>query len=173
MEIGSLGWYIVTVVCIHIGILGLIYYSIQNQSQKESIEEMEQTLDSGLLEYIHNESPVKREHIGALLRKSVLERDNYTCLYCGEQGTQHHDPDGNLWSIDHIQPISRGGATIPANLTACCSWCNSAKKDLTAVEYLKKRFHGITPRPRERGQPKPPKKKRRTWAVRPSKKTRT
>lgn len=64
------------------------------------------------------------------VRLRVLERDGWTCQYCG------------LWmstteaTIDHILPRSFGGATFDTNLRACCERCNKDKAD-TSEHYLK------------------------------------
>lgn len=49
------------------------------------------------------------------LRKQILERDGYTCGYCGFDAT----------TVDHIIPYSYGGTDDPGNLIACCSICNT------------------------------------------------
>ncbi len=52
-------------------------------------------------------------------RFEVLRRDNYTCRYC--RNTE------NPLTIDHVIPVSLGGADDPANLVACCIDCNAGK----------------------------------------------
>ncbi len=54
------------------------------------------------------------------LRQEVMMRDGYRCGYCGATS--------NL-CIDHVVPISRGGATLIDNLVTACVSCNSKKKD--------------------------------------------
>lgn len=63
-----------------------------------------------------------------VLRQTVLERDNYTCVYCGRRG-------GRL-SLDHLLPVSRGGTSELSNLVAACVACNSAKGTRTPQEWL-------------------------------------
>ncbi len=57
--------------------------------------------------------------VAPLTRTGVLERDNYTCVYCGKDGR----------TIDHIVPKSRGGESSWLNLAACCQRCNNKKGD--------------------------------------------
>lgn len=53
-------------------------------------------------------------------RQIVFERDNWTCVYCGEDvhvGAQ----------CDHVVPVSRGGGSEIDNLATACKRCNSGK----------------------------------------------
>jgi hypothetical protein len=52
------------------------------------------------------------------LRRSVLERDCWACVYCGSK-----DDLG----IDHIIPFEAGGASLPFNLVTACGACNLSK----------------------------------------------
>lgn len=56
------------------------------------------------------------------LRKSIMERDNYTCQLCGK-----YMPDEVGLHIDHIVPVAKGGKTVPSNLRVLCSKCNGKK----------------------------------------------
>lgn len=63
-----------------------------------------------------------------VLRQTVLERDDYTCRYCGRRG-------GRL-TVDHLLPVSRGGTSELSNLVTACVACNSAKGTRTPQEWL-------------------------------------
>ena len=52
-------------------------------------------------------------------RTRLLERDQYTCAYCR----------GPANTVDHIEPVSRGGSTTWLNTVAACKPCNSRKGD--------------------------------------------
>lgn len=58
------------------------------------------------------------------LRMQILRRDNYRCRMCGAAG-----PDGAELHVDHIQPVSLGGKTLPENLQALCKACNLGKSN--------------------------------------------
>lgn len=60
------------------------------------------------------------------LRDLILQRDGWTCHYCGDRAT----------TADHLIPKARGGLSVPENLTACCVPCNSAKRDRTHDEFV-------------------------------------
>lgn len=59
-----------------------------------------------------------------LSRQSLMERDSYTCQYCGKQ-SKH-------LTVDHIVPRERGGRHTWSNLVACCVDCNVRKGNRTA-----------------------------------------
>lgn len=61
------------------------------------------------------------------IRQLILNRDNYTCQYCGVQPCS---------SVDHVIPVARGGTDEWDNLVACCIRCNSQKKDKMPADFL-------------------------------------
>ena len=56
-------------------------------------------------------------------RAALRQLYNFRCGYCGVSATDV----GAALTIDHFQPISRGGGDIPANWVYCCFACNNAK----------------------------------------------
>lgn len=60
-----------------------------------------------------------RPKVPAEIRIQILERDSYTCQQCGSTD----EPQ-----VDHIYPLSRGGALAdPENLQVLCGPCNRRK----------------------------------------------
>jgi len=58
------------------------------------------------------------------LRRRILDRDGYACVNCGHQG----DGDNEL-QVDHVVPLSRGGAPFAEeNLATRCRRCNLARR---------------------------------------------
>lgn len=55
------------------------------------------------------------------LRRAVLERDNFTCVYDGAVATE----------ADHIVPRSKGGEDSMENLVASCKPCNARRQAKT------------------------------------------
>lgn len=53
------------------------------------------------------------------LRLQVLQRDNYTCNYCGNEATE----------ADHVIPKNKGGKDELINLVSACRRCNGSKQD--------------------------------------------
>ena len=64
----------------------------------------------------------ERKPLSKKLRFAILNRDNFTCQYCGRKA-----PDVKL-EIDHIVPVAKGGKTEFENLITACHDCNSGKK---------------------------------------------
>ena len=54
-------------------------------------------------------------------RHKVFERDDYKCHYCDKQLTRF------TATLDHIQPVSKGGDNSYDNLTTACLHCNSRR----------------------------------------------
>ncbi len=59
------------------------------------------------------------------VRKGVRLRANSSCEFCG---VSEQDSGGQL-TIDHFQPLSKGGNDHPQNLIYCCSRCNLYNHD--------------------------------------------
>lgn len=64
--------------------------------------------------------------IGPVDYAAIYERDKI-CIYCGS--------DEDL-TIDHLIPLSRGGAHRQENLAVACGSCNSRKHTKTYDEFL-------------------------------------
>jgi 5-methylcytosine-specific restriction endonuclease McrA len=54
-------------------------------------------------------------------RFRILDRDDYTCQYCGMPA-----PKVKL-HVDHIIPVSKGGGNVDDNLVTSCTDCNLGK----------------------------------------------
>ena len=57
------------------------------------------------------------------LRWRVLERDDFTCQYCGQSAPSV------ILGVDHIIPVSKGGSDEEENLRTACWSCNMGKGD--------------------------------------------
>ena len=73
-----------------------------------------------------------KERIPLNLRKRVIERDGYYCVYCDE------DLTNSEIHLDHVIPESKGGETSYANLQVTCRKCNLAKGILSEGEFTTK-----------------------------------
>jgi 5-methylcytosine-specific restriction endonuclease McrA len=58
-------------------------------------------------------------------RAELFERWGYSCCYCDAPATD----------VEHIKPISRGGADALHNLTVACGPCNGSKGAKTLAEW--------------------------------------
>jgi 5-methylcytosine-specific restriction endonuclease McrA len=57
------------------------------------------------------------------------------CAYCGRTRETWKPTVG----VDHIIPVSAGGANDVLNLTACCSLCNSSKQADSVLLFMLRR----------------------------------
>ena len=83
-------------------------------------------------------------------RQLVLERDRFTCIYCGlEPGDQQRGRalTRQDFTVDHILPVSRGGRNSWGNTACACPRCNQRKGNRTPHEAnMKLRWEPKTPR---------------------------
>ena len=65
-------------------------------------------------------------------RQKVFERDGYKCHYCGKQLTRFSA------TLDHIQPISKGGDNSYDNLVTACLLHNSMRGAKPVMDFIVK-----------------------------------
>ena len=63
----------------------------------------------------------RSRYILASIRVSVLNRDNYKCVFCGRSSKQVS------LEVDHIIPFAKGGSNDIDNLQTLCFDCNRGK----------------------------------------------
>lgn len=92
---------------------------------------------------------VPRRH-ASWSRKGILARDNFTCIYCGARlgDIVRGKPLGKRdFTVDHIQPKSKGGKDTWTNTACACYTCNHRKGDRTEREAgLRLRWEPKIPR---------------------------
>lgn len=66
-----------------------------------------------------------RDYVPPLTNRTLFQRDNHLCLYCGERFS-----DRQL-SRDHVRPISQGGRNEWNNVVTACMRCNHFKAGRT------------------------------------------
>lgn len=66
----------------------------------------------------------KRKTISKTIRFAILQRDKFTCKYCGNKATENIK-----LHVDHVIPVSKGGTDDLNNLVTSCSECNIGKSD--------------------------------------------
>ena len=64
-------------------------------------------------------------------RQSIFERDEYRCVYCGEQFPVE------ALTIDHVQPRVKGGDRSEGNLVTACGACNVRKGHRRLSAFLR------------------------------------
>jgi 5-methylcytosine-specific restriction endonuclease McrA len=71
---------------------------------------------------------VPRRRTPLWTRRGVFERDDFTCAYCGRRYAARD------LTVDHLIPVSQGGASTWGNTVAACPRCNQRKADRTPHE---------------------------------------
>lgn len=85
----------------------------------------------------------KRNTISQSKRQMIYARDAWTCVYCGLEGKIEieyirkpirprivpRDENGNMFEIDHLLPVAKGGDEHINNLVTSCWDCNNTKRD--------------------------------------------
>ena len=101
-------------------IFAIMPFLIEGEVKKAKEEDKKYAARKGwTLEQLYEYRDTRRARtIRGSVRKDVLRRDNYQCVYCGSTE--------NL-AIDHIFPFSRGGSNDAENLQVLCRDCNSSK----------------------------------------------
>ncbi|MDO2386913.1 HNH endonuclease [Mycobacterium avium subsp. hominissuis] len=98
---------------------------------------IELPISVALREYVH----LPHRHTNRVTREGVLQRDGYTCAYCGGYGD----------TLDHVLPESRGGQNTWLNLVAACGPCNGHKDNRTPAEAgMRLLWEPYEPRERDR-----------------------
>lgn len=105
------------------------------QEKVDVLESHEQTIHSVSSEYRAPAVLKMKKYIRPKLhrkvrlsRENIFIRDNYECQYCGQSF-----PYRQL-TLDHINPVSRGGGKYWENLVAACHSCNHKKSNRTPRE---------------------------------------
>ncbi len=111
-------------------------YRATEAEAREALEEMRSRVAAGLhldktrsrpfIDLPEAQARIKRirrsrRAISPRIRWEILERDDFTCRYCGSRA-----PDVVL-HLDHVEPLAFGGSDDPSNLVAACETCNLSK----------------------------------------------
>jgi hypothetical protein len=62
---------------------------------------------------------------------NILKRQKNKCYWCGINMK-------NNYTVDHYEPISKGGVSYPWNIVLSCLKCNTSKRDKDPTEFAKK-----------------------------------
>lgn len=75
------------------------------------------------------------------VRRTVLERDDYACRFCGIDDDQHREEYGRGLHAHHVIPEGDGGEDRPENLITVCGSCHRTLEDThgRAVAEMKRR----------------------------------
>lgn len=129
----SVGW-----LCFEDGILRFPGFNIHNGASAKS--RCDATIRKRVSRERHAGVTNGGDNLPAIPRpfvRAVLNRDSYTCVYCGTKSDAAKEQSKkSVLSIDHIIPASRGsGRQAIEDLATCCKQCNNEKNDRTPEEW--------------------------------------
>lgn len=78
---------------------------------------------------------VDRKNLNVKLHKKIKSKYCY-CFYCGEYLKEEDR------TVDHIEPISKGGLDTEENMAVACGSCNTNKDDYTLEEFIQLSLSG-------------------------------
>jgi hypothetical protein len=83
---------------------------------------------------VDRQNPSHDRHIPEGIRRSVMQRDHYTCRKCGWNYALWNKTDPRFLEIHHIIHHAKGGVNLPQNLITYCNIChdNNHKLDRNA-----------------------------------------
>lgn len=86
-----------------------------------SVTEIVVASESKKIANVGNKKKIKRKRYSAEQRKIIYQRADGRCKLCGRK------IELNNFSLDHVIPLSMGGADSMSNLQASCRGCNFQK----------------------------------------------
>lgn len=99
-----------------------------------SVRRVQRARTHGLASSAKRRARLSEATVELVSRSSVIARDGKVCYLC-----LRPVDDANI-HLDHVIPLSRGGAHTMGNLRVACAPCNLAKGSLTADEFLSVRL---------------------------------
>lgn len=94
--------------------------------QQEVDYDMAVTLVKEHAAAVVNIHTIRRLYTNRTFRRYILDRDKFTCFFCGEYGD----------TIDHLLPRAKGGHTTPVNCVCACSLCNQSKAARSLEDFM-------------------------------------
>lgn len=75
----------------------------------------------------------------------VFRRDNYSCVYCGDNNTP--------LTVDHLVLWEEMGDTVPLNLVSACKKCNHTRGNTSVDSFLMSNYYRNLPVNENRMEP--------------------
>ena len=99
--------------------LFILHGGVNAVSRRRSIVEISSIIAT------HGNHRMRDSYTPPLSNRTLFQRDNHLCLYCGNR-FRHR-----VLSRDHVTPISQGGQNQWTNVVTACTRCNNRKAGRT------------------------------------------
>lgn len=90
---------------------------------------------------------MSRPYLPRSVRQQVIRHSRKRCSFCGVLVRRHARTPAHLLTLDHVDPLARGGGNTPSNLVVACRVCNARKGSKTLREAGMRIIAQKTPRP--------------------------
>lgn len=104
-------------------------YKIHLPEEISFCQELMKNVQEAKLQPINQKNELDYYNIGEN-RLKIFERDEYKCRYCAKQLTRF------TATLDHVQPVSRGGDNSYDNLATSCLHCNSQRGNRPVMDII-------------------------------------
>jgi hypothetical protein len=104
-------------------------YKIHLPDEISFCQELMKNVQDSKLQPINQKNELDYYNIGEN-RLKIFERDEYKCRYCAKQLTRF------TATLDHVQPVSRGGDNSYDNLATSCLHCNSQRGNRPVMDII-------------------------------------
>lgn len=70
------------------------------------------------------------KHQKRAIKRATMRDCGRRCVYCATSLTPEEA------TLDHVQPVSRGGPNVPGNIVIACMRCNQLKGDTLPLDFF-------------------------------------
>ena len=81
----------------------------------------------GVMRHVRRLLPAQQKRA---IKLAALRDCGRRCVYCASPLDYEHA------TLDHVQPLAKGGADAPGNVVAACPPCNRLKADMLPAEFF-------------------------------------
>jgi len=112
------------------------HYASKNNEQKK--ESRKQDYGKNRLSFLLSGGYQRAKQLGCSINPNYVQiQYSPSCYYCGLKVSEFEKQySKNKAELDHMIPLSRGGAHSLENVVTACHSCNITKQDRTPLEWI-------------------------------------